>query len=137
MKVQHVPIEYVHQVWPNVEPFLQKAIDKRETQGDYSLDQMRTLVMMGTWMLVVAVEDDGSLSGAATVNYINRPSNRVAFITCIGGAGIANKAAFEQFVNVLKAFGATAVEGTVNDAVARLWKRFGFSEKYRIVGLQL
>ena len=137
MKVQHVPVEYVHQVWPNVEPLLQKAIDKRETSGDYSLEQMKTLVAMGTWMLVVAVEDDGSFSGAATVNYINRPSNRVAFITCIGGAGIANQAAFDQLVGILKAFGATTVEGAVNDAVARLWRRFGFSEKYRIVGLQL
>ena len=137
MIVQHVPIEYVHQVWPQIEGLLRKAVEKEGASGDYSIEQIKSMVVMGHWMLVVSVEDDGSFSGAATVNYINRPNHRVAFITCIGGGGIANKPAFAQFVSVLKAFGATAVEGAVNDAVARLWRRFGFSEKYRIVEVKL
>jgi hypothetical protein len=137
MKIQHVNIEYVHQVWSQVEPFLQKAIDKREGTGDYSMEQMKTMVVMGHWMLVVSTDEAGAITGAATVNYINRPNSRVAFVTCIGGAGIANQKAFEQLKVVLKSFGATAIEGAVNDAVARLWQRFGFSDKYRIVESKL
>jgi hypothetical protein len=137
MKVQHVNIEYTHQVWPQIEPFLQKAVDKREGTGDYSMEQMKTMVAMGHWMLVVSIDEAGVITGAATVNYMNRPSSRVAFITCIGGAGIANQEAFEQLKAVLKSFGATAIEGAVNDAVARLWRRFGFNEKYRIVEAKL
>jgi hypothetical protein len=137
MKVQHVNIEYVNQVWPQAEPFLQKAIDKREGSGDYSMEQIKTLVVLGNWMLLVALDDTGTMTGAATVNYFNRPSSRVAFITCIGGAGIANQDGFEQLKHVLKSFGATTIEGAVNDAVARLWRRFGFNEKYRIVEAKL
>jgi hypothetical protein len=38
---------------------------------------------------------------------------------------------------VLKTYGATSIEGAVNDAVARLWQRFGFVEKYKIVEVAL
>jgi hypothetical protein len=55
----------------------------------------------------------------------------------MGGKLITNKETFQQFSDLLKAFGATAIEGAARESIARLWKRYGFEEKYRIVGAKL
>lgn len=137
MKIQSVPVEFVNQVWHQIADYLNSAIEQQEGEQDYTLDQVRTLVTAGQWLLVVAVDDAGELKGAATINFVNRPNHRVAFITYIGGRLITNPNTFEQLCAVVKSFGATAVEGAVNEAVGRLWNRFGFTEKYRIVGVTI
>jgi hypothetical protein len=137
MKIQHVPPEYVNQVWLQVSDFVQAAIDNQEGESDYTLDQVRTFVTAGKWMLVVAVTGDGKIRGCAVVNFFNRPNHRVAFITHIGGKLVTSPDTFNQFRTLLVTFGATSIEGAVNDAVARLWRRYGFIEKYRIVEVKL
>lgn len=137
MKVQHVAIEYVHQVWPLVEPLIKQGIERRDRPGDYSFEEMKTLVAMGHWMMVVSLQDDGLINGVALVNYVNRPTSRVAFITFISGKGIATKEMFGLLANVLKAFGATTIEAAVVGSRERLWRRLGLVEKYRIVETKL
>lgn len=137
MKVQHVAIEFVNQVWPKVSGFINSAVEQQAGESDYTLEQVQTLVATGQWMLLVAVSDDGEIKGAATVSFTNRPKHRIAFITYIGGRLITNPGTFQQLCAVLKQFGATAIEGAVNDAVGRLWQRYGFTEKYRIVGVTI
>jgi|TARA_R110000868_G_scaffold197907_9_gene444146 hypothetical protein len=136
MKVQHVPIQYVNQTWPQVEDFIRAAVDQQENDKDYTLEQVQVYISSGQWMLLVATKDD-KIIGAATVNLFNRPNHRVAFITYIGGRLIVGEESFKQMCEVLKNFGATSIEGAVNDAVARLWQRFGFVEKYKIVEVAL
>lgn len=137
MKVQHVAIEFVNQVWPNVEKFIKDAVDQQEHEPDYTVEQVQALVATGQWLLLVAVAETGDIRGAATVSFTNRPKHRIAFITYIGGRLITNPGTFKQLCDVLKQFGATAIEGAVNEAVGRLWKRYGFVEKYRIVGVTI
>lgn len=137
MKVQHVPVEYVNQTWDKVSAFIQSAIDQQEGEKDYTLEQVQTLVATGQWLLLVAVSDDGEIKGSATVSFTNRPKHRVAFITYIGGRLITNPGTFQQLCVVLKHFGATEIEGAVNEAVGRLWRRYGFVEKYRIAGVTI
>jgi hypothetical protein len=136
MMVQHVPIQYVNQTWPSVSEFIKAAIEQQTGDKDYTLEQVQAYVAGGQWVLLVATEDD-KIIGAATVNLFNRPNHRVAFITYIGGRLIVSKESFKQMCQVLQSFGATSIEGAVNDAVARLWQRFGFVEKYKIVEVAL
>lgn len=137
MKVQHVAVEFAHQVWPLVEPLIKQGIERRERPGDYSLEEMRVLVVMGHWMMVVASEDDGRIVGVALINFINRPSARVAFITFVSGKGLANQKAYKMLADVLKMFGATTMEAAVVGSRERLWRRLGLVEKYRIVETKL
>ena len=134
MKVQHVPTELVQQVWPHVEQFLKRAAD---VSSDYTVSEIRTMVAMGNWKLLVVVDDQGKIHGAIIVDFFNRPRDRVAFITYVGGRGIANQNAYTQLCAQLKAFGATTIEGCVHSGVARLWRRFGLKAKYTIVGVTL
>ena len=137
MKIQHVPLELVNQVWPKIVTFIDEAVVQQSGEPDFTLDQVRTYVTMGTWLLAVVVDEDGAIKGAMTINFFNRPNDRVAFITYIGGKHIVSKESFDQLATLCKSFGATKIEGAVNEAVARLWRRFGFTEKYRIAGVTL
>jgi hypothetical protein len=39
--------------------------------------------------------------------------------------------------NILKANGATSIQGSVRPAIARLWSKFGFKHKTEIVEVKL
>jgi hypothetical protein len=129
--IQPVAVNFTNQTWPLVEKYIAEA--QKYGGDDYTLDQIKVYVNTGVWMLVVAVDEVGTLQGAATVNFINYPNDRVAFVTYIGGKLISSQDTFAQFKNVLKASGATKIRGAAREAIARLWRRYGFEERYIIV----
>jgi hypothetical protein len=133
MKIQHVDTAYIHQTWPLVQDYIKWALDY---QTDYTLEHVKTFLSNGSWMLIVAADDSG-IRGAAVVNFTNRPNDRVAFIVAMGGKLISSKETFADFSALLKAFGATYIEGAARESIARLWTRYGLEEKYRIVGVKL
>ena len=134
MNIQHVTSEYVNQVWPQVEDFIAAAL---AYQDDYNIEHAKVYVSNGTWALIVAVDETGVIHGAATVLFYNRPNDRVAFVVTMGGKLITGRETYEQFANLLKAFGATYIEGASRESATRLWQRFGLKEKYRISGAKL
>lgn len=137
MKIQHVPLELVNHVWPKVVKFLDAAVVQQDGEPDYHIEHVRALVTGGQWVLVVATDDELNIHGAATISLFNRPNDRVAFVTYIGGRLIANEDTFTQLCTLCKSFGATKIEGAVNESVSRLWRKFGFKEKYRIAEVAL
>ena len=134
MKIQHVSIDYVNQVWPQVEHFISAAL---AYQDDYTIEHAKVYVSNGTWMLIVAVDDMGVIQGAATVLFYNRPNDRVAFVVTLGGKFVTDTDTYVQVAEVLKAFGATYIECASRESATRLWQRLGLKEKYRISGAKL
>lgn len=134
MKIQHVDANYTNQLWPQVEKFIDAAL---VYQDDYNIEHAKVYVTNGTWMLIVAIDDDQVIHGAATIQFYNRPKDRVAFVVTMGGKLITGKETYEQFATLLKAFGATYIEGASRESAARLWERFGLKEKYRVAGAKL
>jgi hypothetical protein len=134
MIIQHVPLEWVPKTWPLVKDHIAAALE--HSKGDYTVDHVQTYVSNGQWVLLVAAEGE-TIHGAATVEFFNRPGKRVAFITAIGGKLISNQETFAQLKALLASFGATVIEGAARESIARLWSRYGFEEKYRIVEVKL
>jgi hypothetical protein len=135
MKIQHVPVEWVNRTWDMVEKYIQAALD--HAKGDYTVEQVKAFVAQGSWLLLVATDENNKIHGAATVNFYNRPNDRVAFIVTMGGKLITNPDTFEQLKAYLVSMGATVMECTARESTARLWTRYGLEEKYRIVGVKL
>lgn len=129
--IRHVPVQYVHQAWPLVKDYLADAI--AYGGDDYTVEQVRVYLATGQWLLVVAADESGAIKGAATINFCNYPNDRVAFVTFIGGRLISSQDTFKQFKDLLKANGATKIQGAARESIARLWSRYGFEERYRIV----
>jgi hypothetical protein len=135
IQVQYINPMYVHQVWHLVEPFLAKGLVR--SGGEYTVDQLKVYLASGEQQLLIATED-GQINGAATVQFINYPNERVAFITSVGGKMIANQDVWTQFEVWCKQSGATMVRGAAFESVARLWKKaFGVEQRYVIVEKKL
>jgi len=136
LKVQSVPTQLINQVWSKVESFI-KSAEEKFGGSEYTTDQIKVYLVTGQMMLLVAVDENSEIHGAATVSFINYPNDRVAFVTSIGGKLVSNPDTFEQMCTVFKANGATKIQGIAKEAVARLWKRFGFEEKAILVEVKL
>jgi len=135
MNIQHVPVAFAAQTWALVQDFIAKS--QQYAQGDYTLDQIQMYVCTGQWLLLVATDDEQKLCGAMTVEFVNKPTKRVAFVTSTGGKFIINASTFKQLENICRANGATTIECAARDSVAKLLVRFGFTEKYIILGVSI
>jgi len=135
LSIQPVALPQAAQTWPLAESYILEAIP--HGNGDYTIDQAKLLVNMGQWLLMVAVDENNQVHGAATVSFMNYPNDRIAFITFIGGKLISNQETFKQMCAILKANGATKVQGMARPAIARLWSRYGFEERTTLVEVRL
>jgi hypothetical protein len=124
-------------VWPKIEPFFIRSL-KEGGSNEYTIDQVKVRVIDGTWHVIVWVNEEGKICGAAAVQFFNRPDARVGFIVLISGRMLFFKNnCFEQLKMYMVANGATCIEGTARASVARLWSRYGLTEKHRTVGVKL
>ena len=135
LNVQLVPLSLIHQTWHLVEKFIEDALKWGE--DDYTIEQARQNIADGKWMLVVAVDEQQVIHGAAAINIYNMPNFRVAFVIAMGGRLITSPEMYKQFCNILKSFGATKIRGVSRESVARLWQKFGFRERYILVEADL
>jgi hypothetical protein len=135
LTIQPVMPSFFHQTWPLVEGFLAEALKWGE--DDYTVEQAKANLASGTWLLVVAVDEENKIHGASAVNFFNMPNDRIAFVIAIGGKLISNQDTYAQFSSLLKSYGATKIQGAAREAIARLWTRYGFKERYRIVEAKL
>ena len=71
LRVELVPLSLVHQTWLLVEKFLEEALKWGE--DDYTVEQVKVFITKGEWMLLVAVDEQNAVHGAAAVNIYNMP----------------------------------------------------------------
>ena len=131
LTIQPVFTAAFHQAWPLVEGFLAEAL--KWSDDDYTAEQAKVYLASGDWFLVVAVDEENTIHGAAAISFRNMPNARIAFVVAIGGKLISNQDTYAQFTALLKAYGATKIQGAARESIARLWTRYGFKERYRIV----
>jgi len=131
MNVKYVPVEALHQYWNKVQGYLKKK--KKKTNGEYELAHIKVYLATGLQSLYVA-EEDGEIKGAASVNFINYPNHRIAYIISLGGKMVANPETWSNFAELLKLAGATKCQGCTLDSTARLWEsKTGFRKIYSVV----
>jgi hypothetical protein len=134
MRFELVPNEWTARIWPEVEQYVAAA--QEFSSDDYTVEQVKTLVLTGVWNLLVATEED-KLCGAVVMAVSNSPNNRVAFIVTMGGKNIVSVDSINQIKEIAVTLGATVLEGAVRESVARLAVKVGFTEKCRLVVINL
>ena len=133
--VHPVGTQYVHQTWPLVEELFEKA-NKHDT-GDYTTDQIKGLLASGSWVLLVATDEENTIHGAASISFYNMPNYRVGFITATAGKAIVNEDVYGQVCSFIKANGATRVQCAARESAARLYKQVGMEERHIIMETKL
>jgi hypothetical protein len=135
LTIQPVLPTFLHQTWHLVAEFLEDGLKWGE--DDYTLEQAKVFLARGDWVLIVASDENNVVHGATAITFINMPNDRIAFVVTMGGKLISNQDTYKQFSDLLKTYGATKIQGAARESIARLWKRFGFNERYRIVEAKL
>jgi hypothetical protein len=134
--VQSVGLDFIHHVWPEVEHFIVSGL--KNSGGEYTAEHLKVYVTQGMQQLIVAVNEENKIIGAATVELSNFPNERIAFITSVGGKMLANKEVLSQVENWARLNGATMVRGAASESVARLWRKaFNYESRYIIVEKKL
>ena len=131
LTVQPVNVAYFHQTWPLVKELFEKA--NKYDSGDYTLEQIKGLLANGSWVLLVATDEENVIHGAASISFYNMPNYRVGFITAMAGKAIVNEAVYEQVCSFIKANGATRVQCAARESAARLYKQVGMQERHTIM----
>jgi len=135
LTVQEVPIEYASVTWPHAALFIEKAIPY--CNGDFTIDQLKLLVLTGQNLMLVVTDEKGVIHGAGTVAFINNPNDRVAMVTTAGGRLITGTEEFSQMCFILGQRGATKIQSFVRPSMAKLLKKHGFSEVATLVEVKL
>ena len=130
-----VPNTHIHQFWHLAEPLLQKAIEV--SSGEFTIDQLKQFVAQGQSDLLLVMDEEHKCHCALTVQWINYPNDRVAYITYIGGQ--TNRKCWNQFIEWIKHNGGTKVQGSTKlDGIVRLWRiKYGFKPKYTLMEINL
>ena len=118
--VQIVAPNNIYNVWADVESYLNASINV--SGGDFTLDQLKLLLVRGEQTLLVSVNKENKINGAMTVEFINNANARTMFITALGGSGIVNDETFSQVETWAKMQGATKASAWAQEAQARLYK---------------
>ena len=118
--VQIVAPNNVYHVWDDISSYLEASINV--SGGDFTLDQLKMLLVRGEQTLLVSVNDNKKINGAMTVEFINNPNARTMFITALGGNGIVNDETFSQVETWAKMQGATKASAWAQETQARLYK---------------
>jgi hypothetical protein len=134
MRFELVPNEWTARIWPEVEQYV--AMAQEFSSDEYTVEQVKTLVLTGVWNLLVATEED-KLCGAVVMTVSNRPNDRAAFIVTMGGKNIVSVDSINQIKEIAVTLGATVLEGAVRESVARLAIKVGFTEKCRLIEVKL
>lgn len=126
-----MPLYQIHpselpQVWPTAAPLLQRAIDLDPDLNKIEL--IEYAVRTGRTCLVVWEEPGEGITGAAVIDIIDYPTQRVAHGNLMGGKGIVRPHVIEELYNWMKANGAT---------VAQLWAKGTLVQMYEKVGLEV
>ena len=135
LTVQPVHTQFIHQTWPLVEELFIKA--NKYDAGDYTVEQIKALLANGSWVLLVAVDEENVIHGAASISFYNMPNYRVGFITAMAGKAIVNEDVYGQVCSFIKANGATRVQCAARESAARLYKQVGMEERHIIMETKL
>jgi hypothetical protein len=131
-QINIVAPDFINQYWNKIEPFFESSF--KFSTDDYSVDQIKFLLVNGQQICLVAVEDDGSIIGASAVSISNYPNHRVLHITSMGGRALVEADLIQQFEAWARSQGVTKIRAFAQDAQARLYKmKMGFQSVAHVV----
>lgn len=134
LTVRKVPLKDLPNIWQQAEDLLKLALV--DTDAEYSISEIKRFIDFGAWDLYIAEDKDGKLHGATAIAFSKTDSDCIAFILAIGGRLITREETFGQLKSQLFSQGVTRIHGIVNENVARLTEKIGFTKKAFLVELK-
>jgi hypothetical protein len=131
-QINIVAPDFVCQYWHKIEPFFESSF--KFSTDDYSVEQIKFLLVNGQQICLVAVDEDGSIIGASAVSISNFPNHRVLHITSMGGRALVEDDLIQQFEAWARSQGVTKIRAFAQDAQTRLYRmKMGFESVANVV----
>ena len=135
MPLYHVSPAQLPQVWGIAAPMLQKAIDL--DPSEVTIEQVEYAIRTGKSHLLVWDEPDVGITGAATVDFIDYPRQRVAHVNLMGGKGIVRDYVFEEAKEFMRGLGATKAQCWARGTLVDMYKKMGMENTHQVMRIAL
>jgi hypothetical protein len=118
-------------------PLLQPVIDQA-ARGEFTVEDIRRLTEAGRVITAIA-EKDGEAVMAMAFEFVHYPRKVAVNILALGGHGVDEVAGafWDTFKEWCRSAGASAIEASCSEAMARLLSRQEFKCVYRVVRAEL
>ena len=131
-KINILAPDFICKYWDKIEPFFESSF--KFSTDDFSVGQIKFLLVNGQQTCLIAVEDDGTIIGASAVEISNFPNHRVLHITSMGGRALVEPDLIEQFEGWARSQGVTKIRAFAKDAQTRLYRmKMGFESVANVV----
>jgi hypothetical protein len=123
------------QVWPVAAPLLQKAIDL--DPGLNKIEMIEYAVRTGRTFLVVWEEPGEGITGAAAVDIIDYPMERVAHGNLMGGKAIVRPHVIEELYKWMRLHGATTAQLWAKGTLVNMYEKLGLEVTHQVMRIKL
>jgi hypothetical protein len=131
-QINIVAPDFICQYWNKIEPFFESSF--KFSTDDYSVEQIKFLLVSGKQTCLVAVDENKEIIGASAVEISNYPNHRVLHITSMGGRALIEPDLIQQFESWARSQGVTKIRAFAHEAQARLYRmKMGFESVAQVV----
>jgi hypothetical protein len=114
---------------------LQRAIDL--DPAEITIEQVEYAVRTGRTFLIVWDEPDEGITGAATVEFIDYPRERIAHGNLMGGKAIVRDYVVAEMYNWMRAHGATQAQCWARGTLVEMYKKMGMENTHQVMRAKL
>jgi len=118
-------------VWPTAAPMLQRAIDLDPDL--ITIEQVEYAIRTGHTYLLVWQDPEEGITGAATVDIIDYPRERVAHVSLMGGKSIVRTHVFDEAKNWMRYMGATTAQCWAKGTLVQMYEKMGMTNTHQVM----
>ena len=135
MPLYHIRPNELPQVWPIAAPLLQKAIDLDPDLN--KIEMIEYAVRTGRTFLLVWDEPGEGITGAAVVDIIDYPMERVAHGNLMGGKAIVRPHVVEELYKWMRLHGATTAQLWAKGTLVNMYEKLGLQVTHQVMRIKL
>tara|TARA_R110000868_G_C10378585_1_gene719145 strand:+ start:104 stop:451 length:348 start_codon:yes stop_codon:yes gene_type:complete len=114
---------------------LQKAIDLDPAAT--TIEQVEYSVRTGKMHLLAWEEPEAGITGAATVEFIDYPRERIAHVNMMGGKSIVREHVFEEAKRWMRLNGATKAQCWARGSLVQMYEKMGLETTHQVMRIGL
>jgi hypothetical protein len=123
------------QVWPIAAPLLQRAIDLDPDLN--KIEMIEYAVRTGRTFLLVWDEPGEGITGAAVVDIMDYPMERVAHGNLMGGKAIVRPHVIEELYKWMRLHGATTAQLWAKGTLVNMYEKLGLEVTHQVMRIKL
>jgi hypothetical protein len=123
------------EVWPVAAPLLQRAIDLDPDLN--KIEMIEYAVRTGRTFLVVWEEPGEGITGAAAIDIIDYPMERVAHGNLMGGKAIVRPHVIEELYKWMRLHGATTAQLWAKGTLVNMYEKLGLQVTHQVMRIKL